>query len=154
VALYLIRHGKAGDRGQWDGRDQDRPLSKRGRRQADGIVAQLGGTPLVRIFSSPYIRCVQSVEPLARKRALSVEVVDELTEGAPVEESLTLFEKFSSEEVALCSHGDVIGNLLDHARERGVEIGDDVKFEKGSTWVFEFEQHELAAARYLAPPAK
>ena len=154
MALYLIRHGKAGDRGQWDGRDEHRPLSKRGRRQADGLIAQLRDKPLVRIFSSPYVRCVKTVEPLARKLGLPVDIADELTEGAPVNESLALFEKFSTEEVALCSHGDVIGNLLEHAQARGVELGDNVRFEKGSTWVFDFEEHEIVAARYLAPPAK
>ena len=33
--ILLVRHGKAGSRSQWDGDDDERPLSSSGREQAD-----------------------------------------------------------------------------------------------------------------------
>ncbi|MFN2582854.1 MAG: hypothetical protein ABR498_08965 [Candidatus Dormibacteria bacterium] len=41
--LHLIRHADAGDREQWSGPDELRPLSDKGRRQARDLVALLGG---------------------------------------------------------------------------------------------------------------
>jgi hypothetical protein len=52
----------------------------------------------------------------------------------------------------LCSHGDVIGALLDHFKQSGVPVEGDA-FEKGSTWALEIDAGAVVSARYLAPPA-
>ena len=39
--VYLVRHGKAGARTMWTGRDDDRPLTGKGLRQAERLPAQL-----------------------------------------------------------------------------------------------------------------
>ena len=70
MIVYLVRHARAGKRGEWEGDDRLRPLDERGVRQAQGLVEQLSGRELRRILSSPYVRCVQSVEPLAEARGL------------------------------------------------------------------------------------
>ena len=36
MTILLVRHARAGSRKDWDGPDEKRPLSKKGRRQADG----------------------------------------------------------------------------------------------------------------------
>ena len=51
----------------------------------------------------------------------------------------------------LCSHGDVIGDLMHHLDQRGVPLDDD-RIEKGSTWVLQVEEGEVVKARYLPPP--
>ena len=62
--LLVIRHGRAGDSSEWEGDDRLRPLDKRGRRQAGALVESLAPFAIARILSSPYDRCVQTVEPL------------------------------------------------------------------------------------------
>ena len=67
-------------RSEWEGDDRLRPLDERGRRQAEALVDALAAFPITRIFSSPYDRCVQTVEPLAAQRGLPVELREELGE--------------------------------------------------------------------------
>jgi 8-oxo-dGTP diphosphatase len=150
--VFLIRHAKAGSRRDWDGPDDQRPLSKAGRRQADGIVTQLGDRGVARILSSPFVRCRQTVEPLGERLHLLVEPSDSLAEGAPLTEALRLVEKVADEVVALCTHGDVVEELLGHLRRTGVLNG-DARLEKASTWVLHLEGGEVTGAEYVAPPS-
>ncbi len=153
MTIYLVRHGRAGDRNKWQGPDDLRPLSKGGRRQAQALVEQLADRPIGRVVSSPCVRCRQTVEPLAEQRRLPVDLADALAEGAPLAESLRLVEKVTPEEAVLCTHGDVLGNLLAHYEQRDVPLGADVRLEKGSTWELEIAEGEVVAARYHPPPA-
>ena len=50
----------------------------------------------------------------------------------------------------LCTHGDVIGDLLMHLADCGLRL-DDVRLEKGSVWVLECET-AASSARYVTPP--
>ncbi|MBA2325740.1 MAG: histidine phosphatase family protein [Actinobacteria bacterium] len=153
MTIYLVRHGKAGDRSQWEGPDDLRPLSKAGRKQAEKLAEQLVDASIDRIVTSPYVRCRQSVEPVAEQRRLPVDLADELAEGAPLADALRLIEKVAHENTVLCTHGDVVGDLLHHLDRKGVPLGDVVKLQKGSTWMLEVEGGEIVAARYLPPPA-
>jgi 8-oxo-(d)GTP phosphatase len=49
MPLLVIRHARSGDRDDWRGDDRERPLDKRGRRQADALVEELEGYPLSRM---------------------------------------------------------------------------------------------------------
>ena len=64
----MVRHAKAGDRGEWSGDDRMRPLTKSGQRQAEGLANLLDREPIDKILSSGYLRCVQTVEPLGARR--------------------------------------------------------------------------------------
>ena len=88
--VLLVRHAKAGDRERWTGDDRLRPLDKRGRRQADAMVGPLAGLSLTRLVSSPYVRCVQTLEPLSARVGMAVESDRAIAEGASVEEARAL----------------------------------------------------------------
>jgi phosphohistidine phosphatase SixA len=130
-----------------------RPLSKAGRRQAKGLVELLRDEPIARVLSSPYVRCVQTVEPLAKSRALPVEVVTELAEGTLLSEALRLIEKVADEPTVLCTHGDVVENLLFHLDAQGVSLAGGMVFAKGSTWMFDVKDSGIVRGRYLPPAA-
>jgi 8-oxo-dGTP diphosphatase len=152
VAIYFVRHAKAGSRQQWVGDDRVRPLTKAGRAQATGLVTLLGGQVAPRIASSPYLRCVQTVEPLAAAAGLVVEPLDILAEGRPFEPVLELLVALPDESV-LCSHGDVIGDTIEALVRRGVVVEGEPDWRKGATWVLERIDGDVVRAKALPPPA-
>jgi 8-oxo-dGTP diphosphatase len=103
--LLVIRHARAGHRTQWEGDDRRRPLDERGRAQSRKLVPELEGFAIERILSSPYDRCVQTVEPLAAARGLDVELREELSEERQGTEGVALARELVGEPVALCVHG-------------------------------------------------
>ena len=151
MTVYLVRHARAGSRNRWKSDDTLRPLSKVGRTQADGITRRLAKRPIGIVVSSPYLRCVQTVQPLADRLRLGVETSDALAEGARLEEALRVFEKVQDREAVLCTHGDVMGDLLDHFGRHGVKLRDH-RMEKGSIWVFDVGGDGVERARYVRPP--
>jgi 8-oxo-dGTP diphosphatase len=151
VDAFVVRHAKAGSRRRFEGDDRLRPLSGNGRKQADALVPLLARLDIARVLTSPYTRCVQTVEPLAGELGVEVEVDEGLAEGADWTYALAMIERASA-PIVLCSHGDVVGDLMHHLAARGVPLDDD-RIEKGSTWVVRVEEGEVVKARYLAPPA-
>jgi 8-oxo-(d)GTP phosphatase len=113
--LLLVRHASAGERKRWQGDDRLRPLDERGRRQAERLVDVLAGHFAERILTSPYVRCVQTVEPLARRRGLAIEEREELAEGA----GLDAFLGLELRAAAVSVHGDLVEELLGEARRKG-----------------------------------
>jgi 8-oxo-dGTP diphosphatase len=152
VTIYLVRHARAGNRRAWKGEDDLRPLSPSGHRQADAITETLTGVGAERVVSSPYVRCRQTVDPVAQRLRLPVELSDALAEGAPVSETMRLMDKLITETTVLCTHGDVVEKVLEHLRAHGVPL-DDRRLVKGSIWVFETNDTEITAGHYISAPA-
>jgi broad specificity phosphatase PhoE len=149
--VFVVRHAKAGSRRRFEGDDEFRPLSRNGRVQAKALAEQLAHRDIARVLTSPYTRCIETVAPLANQLGVDVEIEDVLAEGADWSYSLAIIEQAALPTV-LCSHGDVIGDLMHHLDRRGVPLDDD-RIEKGSTWVLQVEEGEVVKARYLPPPA-
>jgi phosphohistidine phosphatase SixA len=148
---YLVRHADAGDKLQWSGPDEQRPLSDVGRREADGLVSVLASYPIVRIVSSLAVRCRQTVEPLANQRHLQVSIDAALAVGADVDRAVELLLHPDADAVAWCSHRELIAPLLIRLRERGAPISDQANWPKGSVWVFDVADGSIASAMYLPP---
>ncbi len=109
--VILLRHASAGDRRAWTGDDRLRPLDNRGRRQALRLAERLALLAPSAIRSSPYIRCLETVAPLASELGLVIEEDEEFAEGvAPHDAILSLQAAGSS--VLVCTHGDVIEAVL------------------------------------------
>jgi len=124
VTSVLLRHTSAGDRDDWLGEDLLRPLDARGRRQAAELVDVLRPLGVRRVVSSPYVRCVETVEPLAAALGLAVELDGRLAEGEGGAGALALLAELAGAGVA-CTHGDVveaaIGRVLDKGAAAVVE---------------------------------
>ena len=150
--VYLVRHAKAGDRSAWSGDDRSRPLSKSGRRQAKGLVHVLSSRPIQRIISSPAVRCLDTVRPLAEQRGLPIEARDELLEGAPLGGMIAVIDEAWSAPSVLCAHGDLIPAAVEHYEGRGARIGEERGWKKGSVWVLEREAGLIVRATYVPPP--
>ena len=103
--MILVRHASAGEADQWPGDDRVRPLDDRGRRQAAKLVGTLDGFEIARVISSPFIRCLQTVEPLAAARGLTVELRDELADARQAHDGVALVRSLAGEPVVACVHG-------------------------------------------------
>lgn len=154
MTLHLIRHAAAGDRSRWDGDDLERPLSERGRQQAAAIAAHLEDAPVRAIFSSIATRCVQTVEPMAEARRLEVQTMRVLTEGGrPVDlVELLRTEAALDGDLVLCSHGDLIPEVLNRFLRDGMSIVGPRGCEKGSIWSLETKGRDIVRGTYLASP--
>jgi 2,3-bisphosphoglycerate-dependent phosphoglycerate mutase len=80
--VLLVRHAASVPPGTpgWEERDDERPLSEDGLRQADDLAFELDPYGLSAVYSSPYARSIQTVTPIARRRSLEVQVLADLRE--------------------------------------------------------------------------
>lgn len=134
MPLYLVRHAKAGERREWSGDDDQRPLSTAGWKQAERLAARLARAEPSVLVSSPYVRCVQTLEPLATLVGEQVSLDARLGEGARFEDALALLHELPDASV-LCSHGDVIPTTIEALVRRGLEVRSAPDWRKASVWV-------------------
>jgi phosphohistidine phosphatase SixA len=118
VTSVLVRHASAGDRRDWTSDDRLRPLDARGRHQAAALAALLGRLEIRCIVSSPYVRCVETVEPLAAELGIPVEEDDRLVEGA----GRASLELLGEDGVVACTHGDVVEAVLGRGLKKGAAV--------------------------------
>lgn len=89
-AVYLVRHCRAA------GQSPDVPLTHEGFAQAERLADFLAPVGVEQIVSSPYVRAVQSVTPLARRLGLPLETDERFGEwvlaGEPVPDYLTAIQ--------------------------------------------------------------
>jgi len=148
MAAYVVRHANAGDRAAWKGLDRLRPLTTLGQRQAEELAESMSAEPIDTVLSSTYVRCVQTVEPLANRRKLRVEPSGDLEEGAGAERVIHLIEAFKGRNIVLCTHGDVVQEVLDRLIAQGLVSRARASLEMGSTWVLEERDGRIASAKY------
>jgi len=150
--LYVVRHAKAGERRLWTGDDIDRPLSKKGWRQAELVgkrLAKVGPTMLV---SSPYVRCVQTLEPLGKMVGTKIEVEQRLCEDEPFEPVLVLLRELPVGSV-LSTHGDIIPATMQALERRGMKMNSPPDWRKAAVWVLKRNKKgDIVHATVWPPP--
>lgn len=154
MPLLVIRHAHAGSRAEWDGNDDLRPLSQRGIDQARNIARRFADVPLARIVSSPAVRCRQTVAPLADARGVDVAVdarLAEFVDSVRIDPVLDVIDSLP-DDAAICSHGDVIPELIATLERRGMVIASEPCWRKGSVWVLDRMNGAWSRAIAVAPP--
>jgi 8-oxo-dGTP diphosphatase len=154
-ALLLVRHGRAGDKAEWDGPDELRPLDGKGRRQAAQLAEVLPLFAPAAVLTALPARCRETVEPLAERLGLPVEDCPELGEQeftADPQAALAVVERLlgSPGVTVVCSQGGAIPSvLLDlGVRWAGVAARLHPPAAKGSTWALGGRPGALAADYY------
>jgi 8-oxo-dGTP diphosphatase len=140
LTIELVAHMDAGDRRTWTGDQDVRPLSELGRRQAARMAQALAVAPFDALYSSPALRCRQTLEPLAAQLGLSIVELPELREtdgflppadwtahlpaamlgplggayaaGRAAAALRLIRSVIPRGRVAVCSHGDVVPALV------------------------------------------
>lgn len=148
--IHVVRHAHAGDREAWSVDDDLRPLSERGGGQAVRLVGQFGGE-IAAVYSSPSLRCLGTVLPLARAHRLPIVTLDELYEGGSAARMLARLRAEPRDPVVACTHGDITADLLGLLISSGLTLP-SLRAEKGSTWTLELTGDVVSSARYAPPP--
>lgn len=126
-----------------------RRLSDKGWKQAEALADLLAGVE--RVLSSPYLRCRQTLEPLAAR--IGITVVDEarLAEATPIADALALITA-PGPTTAMCTHGDIVVGLVNHLINQGLVTPAKAGGSKASTWKLDIENGEITRAKYLPAP--
>jgi phosphohistidine phosphatase SixA len=152
--VHVVRHAKAKNRAEWTEPDELRPLTKRGRRQAAGLAERLQDARPERLVSSPYLRCVQTLDELARALDLPIETTELLAEGADGATALDLVLSLSSSEsVVCCTHGDVLFDLMYEVTASGATLDGPQDAPVASTWSLDVVDGRIVGARFVERPA-
>ena len=150
--FYFVRHAKAGSRGHWQGDDRLRPLSKKGVKQAQDLIDLFKPFNISAIYSSPYLRCVQTLEPLAHDRELEIQETPALAEGRGLPGAFEFMGDAELDDVVLSTHGDIVWELVEDLVRRKVIRAGEGGYEKGSTWVVEVASGKPVRARFIPAP--
>jgi exopolyphosphatase/guanosine-5'-triphosphate,3'-diphosphate pyrophosphatase len=150
MRAFLVRHAKAYSRERWNEEDELRPLTPAGDLQAQAIATAIAEEHPRRLISSPLVRCVQTLEPLARTLGLRIEQDARLAEGATLDGAVQLLASLGNETAVLCGHGDLIPPLVVSCDAEGVNPA-QVASEKGSFWRIETGARGRPRATYWLP---
>lgn len=151
--LFLVRHAKAGSRSDWSGDDHLRPLSKAGWKQAEALAERLADpTRGGQLYSSTYLRCIQTIEPLANRLKVRIVADARLSEEAGFEGALELLAELAAGSV-LCSHGDVIPETIAALGRRGCSFLSPPEWRKASVWLLDRNRlGQVITAKAWPPP--
>jgi 8-oxo-dGTP diphosphatase len=157
VEIVLVRHGHAGTKEGWSDEDRLRPLDGRGRRQAVHLVEVIAPMTPTALVSSPFLRCLQTVAPIAARTGLTVEEDEAfLPDAGP--KALEVLRRLShwrrEGPVVVCTHGEVMGEVLGAlATEDALRLSRRTPGLKGCAWLLDFHHGRVETARYI-PPAR
>jgi 2,3-bisphosphoglycerate-dependent phosphoglycerate mutase len=116
--FYLVRHAHA----DWIPTEQ-RPLSPKGQEDAQRVADRLCHFPITKIYSSPFLRALQTILPLAERLGLSVDNEPDLRErklsdGSSVKDFFAAVKQ-AWEDPSFAHPGGETNNAAQH---RGVAV--------------------------------
>ena len=132
TSVYFLRHGDAGDKRSWAGKDAGRPLSDLGIARTNALARHFEGTSLSpsSILTSPYARALQTADIVAGVFGVrgSVVVDERLVPTFGTKELLCILAEDASRRILLVGHdpsfsstiGEVIGGGAIALRKGGL----------------------------------
>lgn len=109
----LVRHADAGLRSEWSGADEWRGLTGVGHQQAKALVGILADLTVVRILSSPSLRCRQTLLPLALACGLDIEPCWQLAPRVEAADAMGLICDPDTASSVVCVHRDTLEALFE-----------------------------------------
>lgn len=150
--IRLVRHAIAGDRSRWKGNDRDRPLTKKGQRESLALAELMADLGIDRVVSSPYLRCVDTVGPLAKTLGIETEIDERLGEDVPGETAADLVRSLVGHNAVISSHGRIIQGVLRDLGKDGLVVRGPIYCSKASIWEVRVDGGGFVGATYLPPP--
>jgi len=127
--LYILRHADAGDPEAWVGSDAVRPLSPKGRRQAERLgrhLASVGFEPDA-IVTSPKLRAAETAELVAAPLEREVTVDDRLASGVDLDTVDAIFRDVGSPARLV-----IVGHDPDFSDMLSTLVGAELPMKKGA----------------------
>jgi broad specificity phosphatase PhoE len=132
----------------------DNGISTQGRAQAkrvrDRFVKTFGPKAQPTLLSSPKLRCLETLAPLAKKLDAAIEIRLGLDESPdPIKQArafLQRWKKSRCKTTVICSHGDVLPALLK------LTLGAPIELDKGAWCVLEWDSAGFRVASLLQRP--
>ncbi len=157
MQVTIVRHTRAISKRTWSGSDRDRPLDEVGEAHAVGLIDTLAVTPIRRLLSSPALRCVQTLEPLAQRTGLTIEIAELLASDSDARTVLARLDRDVLANAVLCTHGEVMRPLLRQMRRRNVAIDGEAGargwlLRKGVVWHLDIGDDGKVAKLHAVPP--
>jgi len=116
--IVVLRHGKATPRGDWSGEEVKRPLLPQGEVEADLLAETLAAFNIKRVYTSPWRRCHQTVEPFAQRRGLKIierSQLSEMGENKGPQRTRKVVSNIVADGRAavICTHRPALPTILD-----------------------------------------
>jgi phosphohistidine phosphatase len=154
IELYFLRHADAGDPLTWVGDDFERPLSKKGRRQAKRLGRLLAGlgTQVDVVLSSPLVRATETARLVARAIGTSWVADDRLGSGFGDDALRPLVAGLAPADSSVI----LVGHDPDFSRTVSWLVGASIEMRKGALARVSLPDRNVGAGRgslrWLLPP--
>ncbi len=152
VRIHLLRHADAGDREDWKGSDDERPLTAKGRAQSERLGTFLASVSFKAdiVASSPKVRAAQTAEIVAEHLGMKVRIDDRLGEALGIAQLEALVADLGTSRPLLVGHDPDFTMLVEALCDAsGVEM------KKGALARIDSARPLAAGAgqlRWLVPP--
>ena len=122
VELYLLRHAHAGNYADWSGPDATRPLSPKGRRQAERLGRHLAerSFDFDALVSSPKLRALETARIVGDALGIGVTTDERLAGGLDLDVLEAIVKGVGGSRIVLVGHdpdfSDIVATLTGAAR--------------------------------------
>ena len=157
-ALIMLRHGKALERAEWQGEDEDRPLQLVGQLQAKRMLSLYQVFGLEEIHTSDAVRCLDTVAQMAKSLELTpviTNAVSEYTYKKSKEKAIDYAKELikRNKQVVLCSHNPVLPRMMEKLTKKIDFDYPDNKLLPGEAWVLFHNKKEVLQIDRVAAPS-
>lgn len=157
--VILVRHAHAGKRVEWTADDNERPLTKKGLKQAGALAEVLHAYRPTNLYSAEPVRCVDTLAAFQDAYGAGLKVtVDPLFGDAGWLENPEAARKRLKAVIAqpgvavVVSQGDAIPQAIEWLVPQGTLPLEEIPAKKSSIWVLSFHLGKLVGADYLESP--
>jgi len=119
ITILLVRHA------EYLTHDTNQPLSQAGHGRAELLTRMIGEVGITDIFSSTYLRTIQTVEPLARK--LGLKINNTMSKADELVEQVLL--KQDGKKILICGHTNTVPKIIKQLGGTSVDPIPDNEFD-------------------------
>lgn len=155
--FILLRHAKAITRDEWQGEDDDRPLSSSGQNQAMRLLSTYQVFNIDQIHSSDAVRCYDTVKSMAKGLDIKLEVSSKLSENTYKKDKEKAFDYVSElikedKRILICSHNPILPKMLNKLTKKSEIEADEDKLSPADGWVIHRSGKEIIQIDRLDAP--
>ena len=155
--FILLRHAKAITREEWQGEDDDRPLSSSGQNQAMRLLSTYQVFNIDQIHSSDAVRCYDTVKSMAKGLDIKLEVSSKLSESTYKKDKEKAFDYVrelikEDKSILICSHNPILPKMLNKLTKKSEIEADEDKLSPADGWVIHRSRKEIIQIDRLDAP--